>query len=123
MDGNADSIFLAVEYLKSVVHVGAFLRRNALDALVMDGNVTVSCDLYIETADGKNITQFQQYTEVYALFGNSLRRNASAVYAAMWQLNKNSAAFGGFYYFKKVNAVALRGGTRKSIWSIIHIIL
>ena len=89
MDGNADSIFLAVEYLKSVVHVGAFLRRNALDAFVMDGNVTVSCDLYIETADGKNITQFQQYTEVYALFGNSLSRNASAVYAAMWQLNKN----------------------------------
>jgi hypothetical protein len=41
----------------------------------------------------KNVPEPEEYVKVYALFGDSLRRGAAAVYAAVWRINLYQAVF------------------------------
>ena len=68
-----DAVFVFIEYRKPVVHVGAFLIRYPLDTLVMYRAVIISCHLYRIARYFKQVTQSQQYAQIYTLFRYSVR--------------------------------------------------
>ena len=87
------SLALVVEKCKAIVHVRAFLAGEPLNALIVDRFIAVTGDFHPVAGYFQQVTQPQEYTQVYALFRHSLRRYTAAVEAAMWRVNLNQAAF------------------------------
>ena len=89
VDRHADCVFRRIQNRKPIVHVGAFLVCNALDALVVDRAVAVARDLHLVAGCRQQRAQIQQDVQVDALLRNPCRGGAAAVDAAVRRINLN----------------------------------
>jgi len=92
VNGNADGVFRLVEDREAIVHVGALLIRDALDALVVDGAVGVARDMHLEAGDLEQAAQIEQNVQIDALLRNAVRGGAAAVDAAVRRINLNKVS-------------------------------
>ncbi len=89
MNRDADGVLRFVENREAVIHVGAFLVRDALDPFVMDGAVGIPRDMHLEAGNLKQRTEVEQDAEVDPFLRDAVCGGAAAVDAAVRRINLN----------------------------------
>lgn len=74
MNRNTDGAVRLIQNRKAVIHIRAFLIRDAFNAFVMDGSVGVARDMYFIAGDFEQRAQIEQDIQVDSLFRYAVRR-------------------------------------------------
>lgn len=89
VDRYADSVIILIEKFKPVVHVGTFLIGDTLNAIIVYGNIRISCYFDLIAGNCQQVPEGEQDIQIYALFGCAVYSYTTAVESAMCRIVLN----------------------------------